>query len=261
MTIDYVFQNIQLAETVFRELIVTSNYRRINNSITWDNYTPGIYKNLYAKEYEIVIKNRQYSFLLTRDKGCIQIFYDFKDGNLQKVKLAYYPYPAILNDEQIDVENFIDDSDDRIIQEYYYDLWSILTHQFELSLPDEKLQDLISTSLLVGNDEKADVLLLKKFDSKYQFTNSSHLRVDFDANVNTHHKCEIQVGAINYIRLPLNKIITPFTFFDFIAKNIYPNEYQNIRSKAAFPTNLSISKNNSFPIIPFTEENIFLSHL
>jgi len=65
MKINDVLLELEKIEKTYRELIVTSNYRKMNNfEISWVKYTPGIQKNLYAREYEILLQNRQYSFLL-----------------------------------------------------------------------------------------------------------------------------------------------------------------------------------------------------
>lgn len=136
MTSDKIYNNLELCRNSFRKFIVTSNYNRFSDgSISWDNYTPGIYKNLYAKEYELIVRNRQYSFLLSEDRGCIQFYYSFDDGKLTKAKLAYYPYPVKIRDLN-DLEHSIYDADDIFIGEYYFDLWNILNHEFQLEISD-----------------------------------------------------------------------------------------------------------------------------
>jgi len=137
MTLEGVFSNIEQAESTFRNLIVSTYYTKKHNEISWNNYSTGIFKNLYAKEYEMVIRNKQYSFLLKDNKGCIQFYYLFKDAKLSKMKLCYYPYPVELRDTIEDIENNFSDNNDEIIGEYYFDLYNIFSHQFELSLSDE----------------------------------------------------------------------------------------------------------------------------
>lgn len=261
MTVNSVLDSILLTERIFRNLITTSNYCKISlETVGWKNYTAGIFKNIYAKEYELIIRNRQYSFLLAEGKGCIQFYFSFDGNAIQKVKMAYYPYPVMVKESADDIESYLLDMDDELIGEYYFDLWNILSHQFELSINDEELKELVRISKLKGNDETPENLILGQFESKYEYTNSSHFRVDYDSKVTTHNKCEIQIGAINNIRIPMNKLITPFLFFDFIAKNVFPDKYKTIISKSNFNTNLTISKNQSFEINPFTEKNIFTNH-
>ena len=262
--IDSVFSNIELTKKVFRKLIVTSNYKKISEtSIGWDNYTPGIFKNLYAKEYESLIRNRQYSFLLKDDLGFVQFFYEWHNNSIEKIKMAYYPYPLKVRDDVGDIETYIDDSDDIVLEEYYYDLWNILNHNFELNVDDENLEKALKQAIKVGNTESREQLILGKFESKYEFTNSSHFRIDYDSKVESHHKTEIQVGAINDLRLPLNKIISPFMFFDFLSKNIFrkDKDFKDIIASQNYITDFNNSKKLSFDITPFDESNIYVSHL
>lgn len=261
MTLNNVYTNIEQAEQAFRSLILTTNYEKEGNEISWPNYMPGIFKNLYAKEYEQIIRNKQYSFLLKENRGCLQFYYSFDKSHLLKMKLCYYPYPIGLRETSLDIENNLADYNDELIGEYYYDLYNLFSHQFELSLSDEKLKDLIAESRSQGNYETEESLILGKFEDKYKFTNSSHFRIDFDPDVKAHHKCEIQVGAINNIRLPINKVIMPFTFCDFIIKNIFPKEYPAIKAKSYYPAMFSNSKSQSFVVTPFTEQSLFNSHL
>ena len=261
MTVDTVFANIQEAEKVFRSLIISTYYKKEGGEITWSEYSPGIFKNIYAKEYETIIRNRQYSFLLKEGKGCIQFYYSFDGSNLQKMKLCYYPYPVELRETSEDIENHLADSNDPIIEEYYYDMFNIYTHRFELSLPDEKLRELVMEARSLGNFENEESIIMATFEDKYKLTNSSHLRIDYDPDVTSHHKCEIQVGAVNNIRMPVNKIIMPFTFCDFIFKNIFPADYTTIAGKSTYGATFTNSKNRSVAVTPFRETNIFNSHL
>lgn len=262
MTISNIEDDLKRIETIFRDLIVTTNFKRIStDEISWDNYKSGIFKNIYAKEYEFIVKNRQYSFLLSNDKGCVQFYFFFKNEIIEKVKMAYYPYPVELKEKQEEFENMLLDSDDEKLTEYYYDLWNIFSHNFELNVQDEELKKLVKESIAVGNNVTTESLLLSKFEYKYAVTNSSHLRIDYDANVISHHKCEIQIGAINNIRFPIAKIISPFTFFEFLMKNIYKEKYSDIISKSNYSPTFTNSKKIAVSINPFVEENIFLNHL
>ncbi|MBA6316443.1 DUF2290 domain-containing protein [Cellulophaga baltica] len=263
--IDSILSDIELTKNTFRKLIVTSNYKKTSDTtIGWDKYTSGIFKNLYAKEYESLIRNRQYSFLLKDDLGFVQFFYEWnKNDVLEKMKMAYYPYPLKVKDEIGNIETYIDDSDDLVLEEYYYDLWNILNHNFELNVDDENLEKALIEAIRVGNTESKEQLILGKFENKYEFTNSSHFRIDYDSKVVSHHKTEIQVGAINNLRLPLNKIISPFMFFDFIFKNIFKKDkdLKKIISSNNYLTNYNNSKKLSFEINPFDELNIYVSHI
>ena len=261
MGIDDIIEELNVIKTTFRSKIVTSNFNKIDETeISWDNYRAGIFKNIYAKEYETLIRNRQYSFLLSDSKGFIQFYYNFKGDEIIKVKMAYYPYPVELSESKDDVENLINDTDDEVLMEYYYDLWNIFSHTFELTVNDDELKKLIQDSISHGNNESIESLLLAKLDYIYKITNSSHIRVDYDANVKSHHKCEIQIGAVNYIRFPLQKLISPFLFFEFIFKNIYADDFAKIIKKADYKTKQAITKKRSSDISDFIEENIYIVH-
>ena len=55
MKINDIWLELGKIKNAYRELIVTSNYKQINDlEISWDKYTSGIQKNLYAREYEIL---------------------------------------------------------------------------------------------------------------------------------------------------------------------------------------------------------------
>lgn len=262
MTIDKLLEDIVLSRTVFKSLIVSTNYSKLNeNEISWKNYKPGIFKTLYAKEYETLIRDKQYSLHLKDNGGLIQFFYQFQDAKLVKMKLAYYPYPIGLRDTTEDLENLMADYNDESIAEYYYDLYNLFSVQFKKTIPDETLSNLIEEAKEAGDTNDDEVLMLGTFESKYKFTNSSHIRIDFDSNVTTHNKCEIQMGGINIIRLPLNKIIMPFTFCDFIFKNVYKTEYKSISRKKDYQTIFINAKKKSSNIAPFGELSLFLNHL
>ncbi len=177
--------------------------------------------------------------------------------------MSYYPYPVKLQDESDDLESYVNDSNDTLLTEYYFDLWNLLNQEFSVPLVgEEKLLEFISLVKLEFNIEiDENEFLLQQFNCKYKITNSSHIRIDFDSKVDSHHKCEIQVGAVNYIRLPVDRIISPFIFFDFIIKNLYKDEHQGISSKSNFPTDFSISRKKSFQYCKFIENNIYITHL
>ncbi|MCT7604555.1 DUF2290 domain-containing protein [Aliarcobacter butzleri] len=156
--------------------------------ITWDNYRPGIYKEAYIYEFADLKKDFQYSFLLN-DGSFFQFYYDIKEDILQKMKLAYYPIPKEsrkLTEEFI--ENLIISGDyDEEIEEDLYNL--LESHDY--------------TSI----------------------SNSSCIRVDYDKNVESHSKCELQIASINKLRIPLNHLISPIVFFDLMCKNLYSKLY------------------------------------
>ena len=146
MKINDIWLELGKIKNAYRELIVTSNYKQINDlEISWDKYTSGIQKNLYAREYEILLQNRQYSFLLSDNMGFIQFYFKYKDETtFDKIKMAYYPYPIKLREEDDDIDAYLYDSEDLILQEYYFDLWNILNREFGVPVEDKQLQEIFS---------------------------------------------------------------------------------------------------------------------
>lgn len=263
MKINDIWLELERIKNAYRELIVTSNYKQMNDfEISWDKYTSGIQKNLYAREYEILLQNRQYSFLLNDNMGFIQFYFKYRDETtFDKIKMAYYPYPIKLRDEEDDIDAYLSDSEDLILQEYYFDLWNILNREFGIPFEDKQLQEFFSTFAEKLNiDPNIDDLMVQRFNYKYEITNSSHIRIDYSP-VTTHHVCEIQIGAINNIRFPLDKIVSPFLFFDFIMKNIYRKSYSSMFNNQKFKQEFNFARKKSYPISDFREDNIFITHL
>lgn len=186
--------SLQKVDAVFSDIILTSNYCRNNNLATWSDYSPGIFNQiLYVKEYEDLINNRQYSFLL-KDKSFLQFYYQFdSSGELIKAKLCYYPYPVGSKENSQEIEEYFQESDTSILESYYLGIHA--------------LQEVgIVTS------------------------NNSHFRFDFDSNVTSHSTSHAQFGGLNNLRIPFKKIINPFLFFDFILKGAY-GDYDKIKDK------------------------------
>lgn len=261
MKINEVLKLLEDIKDLHKDLIITNNFEKISDNIlSWQNYKSGIYKNLYSKEYEYIIKNRQYSFLLRDNFGCIQYYYEFKEGEICKIKMAYYPYPVKLKETSDDIESYLEEIYDETLLDYYYDIWEIFNHEFELNINDTELRKIFEQSQNLGNNESIENLLLAKFDHKYEHTNTSHLRIDYDKNVSTHNKCEIQIGAINDIRIPIDKIISPITFFDFIIKNVLRKDkyYKDLQGKRSYQKILEYHRTLKIDINNFKEQNIYL---
>jgi len=267
MTRKAILEDLDRITSTYKPILLDiPNFKEYEDTLSWNNYKPSIYKSLYFREYEQLLHGKQYSFLLA-DKSFIQFYYSFlENGILTKAKLAYYPYPLQLKETTKEVEYYIDDSSDVVLEEYYYDLWNVLNSEFSVPISDKKLIAEISN---LANKYNVEIDLseyaLKKFENKYKITNSSHIRVDYDSKVNSHHKCEMQIGAVNYIRFPLAMLISPFIFFDFIIKNLslefkHFDKYSEIKSKSNFNTNFTFSKKNALLIENFNEESIFMKH-
>lgn len=262
MTIEDTLAELERVTTYFRDIILTTNFARISSDeVGWSNYRPGIYRNLYAREYEYLVRHRQYSFLLMNRLGFLQFYYKFRDNNnYGKIKMAYYPYPILLREDEDDVERYLDEVDDVFIGEYFFDLWSLLSYKFGLRRDIDISEELLATLRdRFGQLLDAEELIEQDFEQKYKLTNSSHVRIDYDSEVSSHHSCEIQIGAVNNIRLPMDKIISPFMFFDFVVKNVHGTDYIDISQRDGFRNSFATSKDLSSLIDGFSEDNIFIT--
>lgn len=220
--IDDLYTNLEETFKVFAHFIVEHNYQRNHVKISWPNYQSGITKNLsYVKEYEELIRTRQFSFLLIH-QSIIQIYYEIDYHILTKYKLAFYPYPVST------IENL------NQIEDYYCDSY------------DETLCDLYQNLL------KEDSLKL---------TNTSHLRFDYDFAVTSHAKSELQIGAINDIRITAEVLIYPFIFVDFIMRNLFRKDrkYQEIIQSDKYKKIYCFSKSRCMKIKKFKESSLYLS--
>lgn len=261
MRIEDVFSELNKIEKLYRDLILTTNYLKKGSEISWTSYKPGIEKRLYAREYEMLVQNRQYSFLLSDDMGFVQFYFKFDSDEITKAKMAYYPYPVKLQEDIDDVEDYHDSTGDLILEEYYFDIWNLISSELAIPLKDRDISEEFSRFMQeVGLPIDESQIVSYNFERKYEITNTSHLRVDFDCSVTSHHQCEIQVGALNQIRLPIQKLISPLLFFDFVVRNIYRENHQEISSKSHFSTDFINSARKSLEIPDFNENNIFVTH-
>lgn len=246
----------------FKDFIIESNYMISPPEITWKNYSPGISKFLYSREYTDLVNKRQYSFLL-KDKSFFQFYYNYnKEKVLTKAKLAYYPMPVSLIEEDVvnTLEGYYEEENDIHISEYYFDLWQLLDNKFNTNstLLNEKIEELsiLGQKLGLSKSELYDDWI----QNKYSMVNTSHIRIDYDSKVESHNKVEIQFGGINYIRFPFDRLIMPFIFFEFIIKHLFKIEYKNISSKLSYKVYRDIVLKKSAIIEEFIEENIFITH-
>lgn len=180
MNLSCIKNSLDSINRLYRKLILTSNYVVEPGRTSWAGYKPGIYnKILYAREYELLLDSRQYSFLLV-DKSFFQFFYEFDvDKKLTKAKLCYYPFPVECKDVDRELEEYFDDSGTTILEAYY------------LGMSGLRELGIIAS-------------------------NSSHIRLDYDNEVTSHCKGHLQYSAINELRIPLNHMFDPLIFFDFI---------------------------------------------
>jgi len=259
MTFNNIVTDINSIKKCYKELILDTLVESNNNIVSWKDYSSGISKKMYAREFEDLKNNRQYSFLL-KNNGFVQFYYDFTNNKLNKAKLAYYPYPVMLKESPKDIENYFETTEDEILGEYYYDIYRLVEAKLGKSVSDElmrEIQDVCEQNHLEFDEYQE---LLDLFEKKYAMTNSSHIRIDYDDEVKSHHKAEIQYSSINNIRLPLNKIISPFLFMDFIVRYEFPEFYSSKKISTQYRSNYSIALKHSSIIKKFEETNIYISH-
>lgn len=241
----------------FSEIIIDESIYSEDDIISWKNYASGISKKLYAKEYESLKDNRQYSLLLS-NRGFVQFYYQFAGDVLEKVKLAYYPYPVQLKESNDELEEYLSDTDDSLISEYYYDLWNLFQAELGKNIDDDDMNTLKPILEKIGQNQTD--ILEAVFNNKYHLTNTSHIRMDYDAKVTSHDKFEIQYSSINSLRIPLKKIISPFLFMDFIARCEFSTWYEKNKQKPSYIETYKLALSHSMEVEKFLHHNVYGSH-
>lgn len=182
MTTEKIIRNLDLCYSVFQKIIIEKRYSLTEPTlISWPKYIAGIDKSMYYKHFENLLNTKQYSFLL-HDHSLLQFYYFFDDIGLKKMKLAYYPYPKKIRESSEEICQYFDESDCESMLEVYHDMHELM-------------------------------------ESEEKISSSTFIRIDYDRIVQSHTTCHMQIGAINDLRIPVEKISLPFLFFDFILKN------------------------------------------
>lgn len=254
-SIEGIMHSFTEIDNVYSDFIVETNYARKNSCISWPDYTPGNYKFIYAREYEHLLKNRQYSYLL-KDKSLVQCFYRYSENALIEAKLAYYPFPVPLKDIRDDFEFYFTETDDNNIQQYYYDLYICMSEEFGHKIDSHIDNAKKHFELKYGYSLDDDIIRSLFFDKIYENSNYSHFRIDYDSQVTTHHKCEIQFGGIKSLRLPMDRVIDPLLFWDLIIRFFFKNEYDALNNER-YQSSFNRARNNHIIIEGFSERNIF----
>lgn len=233
ISVDEVYTDLETTFKVFVPFIIEHNYNYAKNSleISWPKYQSPPHNLYYAREYEDLIKKRQYSFLL-RDGSVLQIYYKFEESlepgkkkNQKKIELTEYrlalcPYPLVTSEDKSQLEDYVCDSYDETLCDHYQEL-----------LKEERI------------------------------TNTSHVRFDYDSRVETHDKSELQIGAFKNFRLPFSNIVYPFVFIDFAMKTLFrkEEEYQNIVQSDKYKRAHDFSKSRSVKVGQFKGPDIYLT--
>lgn len=134
------YDRLSIINKIFSEYILETNFIRKDSIISWPDYKPGSAKFLYAREYEYLLNNRQYSFLFT-DNSFMQCYYSFGIENeetlLKEVKLCYYPYPVFLNNKIDDIEEMFDFTEDNNLKQFYFDLYLCMSEEFGFNIQNQ----------------------------------------------------------------------------------------------------------------------------
>lgn len=153
-----------------------------NRIITWSGRKPGIFKNVYYPlEYQYLIDNHQYSLLLA-DGSFFQFFYEFDHEDiLTKARLAYYPRPISTSDTLETLVTAADEALDRDDEALYEHIFNWVEY----------------------------MEIQKKSPS-----NTSHVRFDYDSEVNSHAPSHIQFSGMQELRVPAEFYPLPLTFIE-----------------------------------------------
>ncbi|GAB3992022.1 hypothetical protein GCM10028807_24150 [Spirosoma daeguense] len=256
--INEALERLSAINNVFSEYILDTNFVRKTSVISWPDYKPGNSKFFYAREYEYLLNNRQYSFLFA-DRSFMQCYYCFGENGgasiLKEVKLCYYPYPVFLKDTIGDYEDFFGESEDHNLRQFYYDLYLCISEEFGFNVQTQIDNAKEHFKNMYGYQWQEDNLRGLVFDKVYNNTNYSHIRMDYDYSVETHHKCELQFGAIKNIRFPVDRILDPFLFFDLIFRYFFKESYRDLINYK-YLKNFLLGRNSSNVIENFKENNI-----
>ncbi|PVY69448.1 uncharacterized protein DUF2290 [Cupriavidus alkaliphilus] len=185
-----VVQGLSHTRDLLRPIIQVDNVLvdEARNTLTWRNRISGIVKNVYYPiEYQHLIDNRQYSFLLT-DGSFLQFFYEFEGLKKPKsVRLALYPPPVSVSATTEELLEAADEALDRQDDHLYEHLYNWVE--------------------------------LMEAKSVHP-TNTSHVRFDFDSSVKVHEKAHLQFGAITELRVGADFIPQPIAFVELVASLI-----------------------------------------
>lgn len=174
---------------------------RAGRSVSWHGRKSGIIKSLYYPlEYQFLIDSHQYSLLLS-DGSFFQFFYSFDvNDKLVSARLAFYPRPLPTRDL---VEHMLAAADEALEREDD-DLFDHLYNWTELME-------------LKGQNP----------------SNTSHIRFDYDSNVEAHSPSHLQLSGLHEFRIPANYFPQPLAFVQ-LCEMTYANERTLVSANLAF---------------------------
>ncbi len=183
MKIADVLQSLELAKQSLSQHIQNDLVSYSKEAVSWIGYRHGIFKNqYYPLEYQWLLDNRQYSYLLSNG-AFLQFYYCFDDEGLLSGRAALYPRPIPSNctEEEIwEAAESIQDMDGHF---------------------SEYLLNVVEEIEMTGTIPP----------------NTSHIRFDYDRKVTSHEPAHLQFGGINDIRIPSDFFPTPHAFIELIS--------------------------------------------
>ena len=91
--------------------------------------------------------------------------------------------------------------------------------------------------------------------------------IEYDKNVTSHDKCEIQIDGLHEIRIPCSILINPLYFFEFILKckaivdNEYYKAYEKLQKDAGFIAKKKLSQKKHLRMENFSDSNMYITIL
>lgn len=151
-------------------------------TLSWYGRLTGIQRGIYYPlEYQFLLDRQQYSVLL-RDGSFVQFYYQFnQEDRLKSARLAFYPKPIGTNDladQILDAAEAALERDDEALYDHLYN-WA------------EYMEE-----------------------RRGRPVNTSHVRFDYDDDVEAHEKSHLQFGAIQEFRVPADFYPQPLAFLE-----------------------------------------------
>ena len=234
MQSNYLNDIINLKE-VFAGVICDDMIAHDRHSISWKNYSPGNTQTVYKLAYTALKDSRQFSLLLTND-AIIQFYYQFNANNvLEKAKLHYYPSPVIADEKQAGRCIIHEEQMPGAGQPF-----AGTAAAYEPAAASE------AKSLLGKLCQQELGVLQERFGRRFSVDSALHIRLEYDHFVAGNNQFELQFSNLHTIRIPLQKVISPFLFMDFIVSVEFGSIYSAIKLNQAYNKGYMMAVRNSF---------------
>lgn len=203
------------------------------------------------KTFKSLIVTRNYCII-----GSIISWRGYKPGISNRIPYIR-EFEELLNERQYSFL-FIDKS---YVQIYYqFDKFGSLLsarlayYPYPLKLTNELLDTYFDESM----DDILSEVYLSLLEQEY-VTNTSHIRFDYDATVTSHAKSHLQFAGINNLRVPVQMMVTPYLFIDFVARHFFHQYHDNIRRQKAYLQGFAKSLRSVEATPGFNEESLYVT--